>query len=76
MAMAELLKGNVAGRDLHGMRSTFSDWGNETTEHDSKVIDFCLAHINGDKAEPPYRRGTSLAKRRKVLEDWEKFLIG
>lgn len=76
MAMAELLKGMRPGVTVHGMRSTFSDWGNETTDHSDKVIDFCLAHINGDKAEAAYRRGTSLAKRRKVLEDWEKYLAG
>jgi len=77
MAMAELLKGlEGKGPTVHGFRSSFSDWGNETTDFDPMVIDFCLAHINSDKTERAYRRGDALAKRRIVLTAWERYLAG
>lgn len=77
MAMAELLKGMEGkGPTVHGMRSSFSDWGNETTDFDPMVIDFCLAHVNSDKTERAYRRGDVLAKRRTVLTAWESYLAG
>lgn len=77
MAMAELLKGmRGKGPTVHGMRSSFSDWGNETTDFDPMVIDFCLAHINSDKTERAYRRGDALAKRRTVLTAWDSYLAG
>ncbi|BAL73750.1 tyrosine-type recombinase/integrase [Bradyrhizobium cosmicum] len=58
---------------VHGFRSSFSDWANDTTEHDAKIIDFCLAHINSDKTEAAYRRSDAVEKRRRVLIDWDGY---
>ena len=73
-AMSELLKGMRDAATVHGMRSSFSSWANDETPHNSKIIDFCLAHINTDATEAAYRRGDAFAKRRAVLVDWDTFL--
>lgn len=76
MAMTECLKGIRKGVTVHGYRSTFSDWANETTQHDPKVVEFALAHVLGNKAEAAYRRGDVLDKRRALLNDWDAYLEG
>lgn len=78
-AMSELLKGmhppSVA--TVHGFRSSFRDWaGDESADIDPTIAEFCLAHVIGDKAEKAYRRGTALTKRRKALDEWDKFIFG
>jgi integrase len=75
MAMTECLKRLRPDVTVHGMRSTFSDWANEITTHDSKVIEFALSHIIGDKAEKAYRRGDALEKRCALMADWELYLL-
>jgi hypothetical protein len=37
------------------------------------VGDSAIAHAIGDKAEAAYRRGSMLAKRHKLMSDWERF---
>jgi integrase len=66
------------GRDVtvHGFRSTFRDWTAERTAYANEVIEKCLAHAIGDKVEAAYRRGDLLAKRRRLMADWEKFCNG
>ncbi len=58
----------------HGFRSTFRDWAGETTAHPREVIEHALAHQLKDKAEAAYQRGSLLAKRRVLMDDWAAFL--
>ena len=48
---------------VHGFRSSFSDWANDTTDYGSNIIEACLAHSLG-QVERAYRRGDALEKRR------------
>ena len=59
---------------VHGFRSTFRDWAGETTAHAREVVEAALAHRIKDKAEAAYARGDLFQKRRKLMEDWSKFL--
>lgn len=75
-ALLQCLKGitGCAGYTVHGMRSAFTDWANDETDHDSDSIEFSLAHVVKSKTRRAYRRATSIEKRRALLIDWEKFL--
>jgi integrase len=58
----------------HGLRSTFRDWCAERTSHPREVAEAALAHTIGNKVEAAYRRTDLLAKRRRMMTEWAKFL--
>lgn len=58
----------------HGFRSSFRDWCGETQAFPREVVEECLAHVNTDKTEAAYRRGSMLQKRRQVMTAWGDFL--
>ncbi len=74
MALLVLVK-RLAGEGLttHGFRSTFRDWASERTTYPREVAEAALAHVVGDKVEAAYRRGDLFEKRRRLMNDWEKF---
>jgi integrase len=57
----------------HGFRSSFRDWGAETTEYPNELLEMALAHTVGNKVEAAYRRGDQLQKRHGLMADWERF---
>lgn len=57
---------------VHGFRSTFRDWAADRTAFPREVAEACLAHSIGG-VERAYRRSDLLAKRRKLLEAWERY---
>jgi integrase len=57
----------------HGFRSSFRDWGAETTEYPNELLEMALAHTVGNKVEAAYRRGDQLQKRHALMADWERF---
>jgi integrase len=74
MAMLALL--SRMGRDditVHGFRSTFRDWVEETTNYAGTVAEAALAHVVGDKVEAAYRRGDLFEKRRRLMNAWATF---
>lgn len=73
-AMRQVLK-RMERSDLtqHGFRSTFRDWAGETTAHPREVIEQALAHSLKDKAEAAYARGDLMAKRQRLMADWDKY---
>jgi len=74
MAMLALL--GRMGRDditVHGFRSTFRDWVEETTNYAGTVAEAALAHVVGDKVEAAYRRGDLFEKRRRLMNAWATF---
>lgn len=75
MTMTKALKQVVTGKTVHGFRSSFRDWAGDCTSHPREVAEAALAHAIGDATEAAYRRSDALAKRRSLMEDWEKFCI-
>lgn len=74
MAMAKVLE--RMKRDdvtVHGFRSTFRDWVEETTNYAGTVAEAALAHVVGDKVEAAYRRGDLFEKRRKLMAAWATY---
>jgi integrase len=62
---------------MHGMRSTFRNWGGDSREHNFRreVLEFCLAHRVGDEAELSYWTSEMLERRREVLQAWADYVI-
>ncbi len=58
----------------HGFRSTFKDWASERTAYPNEMSELALAHAVGDKTEAAYRRGDMFERRRRMMDDWAKFL--
>jgi integrase len=58
---------------VHGFRSTFRDWAAERTNYPRDVAEMALAHVVGDKVEAAYRRGDLFDKRRRLMDEWERF---
>lgn len=78
MAMTMLLD-RMGIRDqvtTHGFRSTFRDWGSEATDYPNELLEMAIAHTVGDKVEAAYRRGDMLAKRHRLMADWQSFCNG
>jgi integrase len=73
MAMAMLLRRMKSEITVHGFRSTFRDWGSETTSFSHEVCEMALAHTIANKAEAAYRRGDLFDKRRKLMEAWAEY---
>ena len=69
-----LLEEHGVDTSVHGLRSTFRDWGAEQTDAPREVLEACLAHGIKDKAEAAYARSDLLEKRREVMEKWAAFV--
>ena len=76
MALLEMLRGMRAdaGVTVHGFRSSFRDWAAERTSFPNHVVEKALAHSISDKVEAAYRRGDLFEKRRKLMEQWDRYL--
>jgi integrase len=73
-APLELVKELRAGFVPHGFRSTFRDWAADRTSFPRDVAEAALAHTLKDKAEAAYRRSDLFDKRRKLMDQWAKFV--
>ena len=76
--MALLMHLRRLGRSetVHGFRSSFRDWASETTNFPWEVCEAALAHQVENRVERAYRRGDLLAKRRELMQAWERFATG
>jgi integrase len=72
--MLKLLQTTHPNLTVHGFRSSFRTWGQETTSIDRDTLEYCLHHIEGSRTEQAYMRGECLEKRRAALEAWAKFV--
>jgi integrase len=59
--------------DVHGFRSSFSDWAHEVSAFPNHVIEMSLAHSVGSAVERSYRRGDLFDKRHQLMATWAKF---
>ena len=60
---------------VHGFRSTGRTWADEETDYGRNITERALGHTIKDKSEASYRRGTLLEKRRRLMNDWESFVL-
>ena len=74
MTMRRLLEKLECMATIHGFRSTFRDWAAETTAYPNHVVEQALAHAIGNAVEAAYRRGDLFEKRRRLMEDWARYL--
>lgn len=74
MAMSKLLERMEQDCTVHGFRSAFRDWAAERTNYAHEVCEMALAHVIGNKAEAAYRRGDLFEKRRRLMDDWARYL--
>ncbi|MGW6778962.1 tyrosine-type recombinase/integrase [Brucella pseudogrignonensis] len=74
-ALIKIFRVSGAGNaTLHGLRSSFRDWAGDETNYSRDIAEAALAHVLRDRTEAAYRRGTALAKRRMMMQDWRDFL--
>jgi integrase len=59
---------------VHGLRSTFSTWANETAAARPDVIEACLAHREADRVRAAYNRASFAQDRRALLLAWAVYL--
>lgn len=77
MAMLKVLE-RMGRPDLtvHGLRSTFRDWGAEMTNFPRDLLEKSLSHVVGDETERAYQRGDLLERRARVMEAWANYCLG
>ena len=57
----------------HGFRTSFRNWCGETGVP-REVAERCLAHVVRNQVERAYSRTDLLERRRKVMEDWARYI--
>jgi integrase len=73
MALEMLLRRMKSEVTVHGFRSAFRDWADESTAFPREIAEAALAHLVGDAVERAYRRGDALEKRRALMDAWALF---
>jgi integrase len=58
----------------HGFRSTFRDWAAEQTSYSDEIRKAASGHTVGDSVHQAYQRTDLLDKRRRLMNEWSKFL--
>ena len=59
---------------VHGFRTAFRTWASEKTNADHAVMELSLAHHVGTAVERAYARSDLLAKRRRLMDQWGRFV--
>jgi len=60
----------------HGFRATFRTWCEECTDADFETKEACLGHVVDAGVVGAYQRSDRFEKRKKLLGDWEAYLLG
>ena len=60
---------------IHGMRASFRTWVDEETKGMGDVAEQILGHVIKDATEAAYRRGNFAAKKRELLQEWERYAL-
>jgi integrase len=80
MALSQLMRGMHERGEMkehavpHGWRSTFRDWAADKTDYPDEIRKVASGHTVGDAVKAAYQRTDLLEKRRKLMNDWAKFL--
>lgn len=64
------------GFTTHGFRSSFRDWCSESAHAEREVAEAALAHATGNSVERSYARSDLFERRRKLMEQWGRFVAG
>ena len=75
-ALSELLGELKITAVPHGFRSSFRDWAAEETDHPREVAEAALAHKVRNQIEAAYRRTDLFERRRRLMDDWARYLAG
>jgi integrase len=75
MAMSMFMRREGYDARPHGCRATFRTWCEECTDADYETKESCLGHAVDMGVVGAYQRSDRLEKRRKLLEQWEVFLL-
>lgn len=59
---------------VHGLRSTFSTWANETAAARPDVIEACLSHTESDRTRRAYNRAEFIQERKQLMNKWAEYL--
>ena len=76
MTLAAVLKRLEVPATVHGMRSTFRDWAEESTSFSHEVKEAALAHAVANKVEAAYRRTDLFDKRHDMMAAWASYATG
>ena len=55
---------------VHGFRSSFREWGAETTTTPSAILELALAHVNANQVEAAYQRSDLFERRIELMSAW------
>jgi integrase len=58
---------------VHGFRSAFSDWAEDTTAYPPAVIDRALSHNKKQQTERAYFRTDLFERRAPLMQDWANY---
>jgi integrase len=75
-AMSDVLERLDVPVTVHGFRSSFRDWAEETTSFSHEVKEAALAHVVKNKTEAAYRRTDLFDRRRDMMDAWARFVLG
>lgn len=80
MAFSQLMRGMRERGELtvdavpHGFRSSFRDWAAEQTAYPDEIRKAASGHTVGDAVKEAYQRSDLLEKRRRLMNEWARFL--
>jgi integrase len=74
MALTAVMRRRFGDREIiptvHGFRSTFKSWADDSNAASHKIIELCLAHAIGDSTERAYTRTDRLSLRAVLMQQW------
>lgn len=66
---------HAVGTTQHGFRATFKTWATDNKVEETQIVEFCLAHVDGNKARAAYLRSDLIERRRAVLQAWADYAL-
>ncbi len=78
MTMTKILRdtGLASRATIHGFRTSFRTWASEKTNAEHAVMELALAHQVGSDVERSYARSDLFEKRRRLMDQWGRFVAG
>jgi len=74
MAMSKLMTDMKVAARPHGFRSSLRTWMEDLTDASFEVKETVLGHQVGSRVVQAYQRSDHLEKRRKLMDQWSKFV--
>jgi integrase len=68
-------KAGIDTGSAHSWRSIFRDWAGDVDDVKRDIAEAALAHSLGS-TEAAYRHGTAVEKRRVIMENYSRWLVG